>query len=158
MNYEKTIPFEGDFKKSSDILQNTLLPLGFQIVNKYENSIEMEGPKSIAGNSQNALVGISWIHLQKQNNSLILKADFSRIKKTFKFIFISSIIIDMIILPLILNTMIKGNAPIENILLIAVVILSGLFIGLPVMYFMLKNNAAKAVNVIVNNIAATERI
>ncbi len=154
MNEEKTMPFEGDFNKASEVLQHTLLPLGFQIVNKYENSIEMEGPKSIAGNSQNALVGISWIHLQKENNSLILKADFSRIKKTFKFICISSIIIDMIILPLVLTTMIKGNAPIEDIILIAVVILSSLFIGLPVMYFVFKNNAAKAVNVIVNNIAA----
>ena len=152
MNIEKIIDFNGDFNKASEVLQNTFLPLGFQIVNKYENSIEMEGTGSIINKNQNILAGISWIHLQKENNSLILKADFGKIKKTLKFITIFSIIFDMIMILFVSIVMIKNQAPIQIIILIPAIMIVGLITSIPMMYFMFKNNTVKAIDTIAQNI------
>ena len=46
MNYEKTVPFNGDFNKVTEVVKNTLLPHRFEIINTYDNSIELEGTHS----------------------------------------------------------------------------------------------------------------
>ena len=154
MDYERTIPFEGDFINAANVLKNTLLPLGYQIVNQYDNSIEMEGARSFFNQNQNILTGISWINLQKESDLLILKINCDRIKKNFKFIAISSVFIDMIAIAILTTIMLKGDTPIEKIFLIAGLILFGLVTAIPMMYLISKNTATKAVNIIVNNIAS----
>ena len=154
MNYEEIIPFEGDFSKAADVLQNTLLPLGFQIINKHENSIEMEGPRSVISKYPNILTYISRIHLQKESTSLILNINFDRIKKNFKFIALFSVVFEMIAIAIVATVMYKGDTQIEKILLIVGILLFGLVTGIPMIYFILKNTANKAVKTIVNNIAA----
>ncbi len=153
MNYEKTVPFQGDFNKAAEVVKSTLLPHGFEILNTYDNSIELERSCSLMNKGADPLTGISWIHIQKTNGSLILKAEFGGIMKTAKlitFFILAGIVIDLVVFGIIFA---KQKAPVKNFL--------PLFVGLiivpaviPFSSIFMKIRTAKSIDTLMNNIIA----
>jgi len=149
MNFEKTIAFEGDFTKAADTLKNTLLPLGFQVLNIYDNSIELEGTNSFMSQDSDPLRGISWIHVQKTNESLILKAELGGLKKTAKlltYIIIAGMIINVIVLGIIFS---RQRSPVHIIPFLASFIVVPIVI--PLTLKSRKNQIFKSLDTLLNN-------
>ena len=153
MNYEKIVPFQGDFNKAAEVIINTLLPHGFQIINTYENSIEFEGTGSFMNKGANPLTGISWIHIQKTNGSLITKAEFGGITKTAKFVtylIIAGVVVDLVVFGIIFA---KQNMPVLKMLplIIALIVVP---IVIPFSFKFMKIRTAKSIDTLVNNMIA----
>lgn len=150
MDYEKSVAFEGNFNKAVEVVKNTLLPHGFQIVNSNENSIEMEGTRSVINSGEETLVGISWIHIQKSNNSLILKAEFGVIKKTFRLVSIITILASLITVIILATVFIKKHEPINKFALL-LLILASTPISMPIIFKFKKNQTTKSIDTLLNN-------
>ena len=150
MNYEKSIPFQGDFTKAADIAKNTLLPHGFQVLNTYDNSIELEGTRSIMTKGADPLIGISWIHIQKTNGSLILKTELGGISKTAKlmaYIIIPALLLDFVILGIIFS---RINLSTQQLLPMLVTFFV-LPIVIPFSYIAMKKRTIKSIDTLFSN-------
>ena len=151
MNYERTIPFEGDFHKIAEIAKNILQSHGFDVVSGNDTSIEFIRYRFITPKREKPILGTSQLTIQLENKSLTIKSDLDKTNKTFKFLSMSMIAIDMVILPLITISMVKDEEPIQKILPLTAIILSGLIIGIPLMRKIMKNNAIESLDTLLNN-------
>lgn len=153
MDYEKTIEFSGDFSKAAEAARNTLLPHGFQIVNSDDNSIELEGTRSIVNSGEDPLIGVSWIHVQIVNKSLILKAEFGGVAKTAKLITVITIASVIVTLGIVGAVLIKQHESMQKTFLLLIIFaVSPIFI--PFFYKYMKFRTVKAVDTLLNNMAA----
>lgn len=153
MNYEKTMPFQGDFNKAAEVVKNTLLPHGFEIVNTYENSIELEGTHSFMNKGADPLTGISWIHIQKTNSSLIVKAEFGGIMKTAKlltYFILAGVVIDLVVLGIIFS---KQKMPAQNMLPLVIALIA-VPVVIPFSFKYMKKRTAKSLDTLLNNMIA----
>lgn len=156
MDYEKTVEFDGDFSKAAETARNTLLPHGFQIVNSNDNFIELEGTRSIVNSGEDPLIGVSWIHIQMVNKSLILKAEFGGVAKTAKLMTVITIASVIVTLGIVGAVLIKQHQPIQKTLLLLIIFaVSPIFI--PFFYKYLKFRTIKAVDTLFNNMVALGR-
>ncbi|MBN2591689.1 MAG: hypothetical protein JXA96_17620 [Sedimentisphaerales bacterium] len=153
MNYEKTVPFQGDFNKAAEVVKNTLLPHGFQIINTYDNSIELEGTRSVMNKGADPLIGILWIHIQKTNSSLIIKAEFGGISKSAKFmtyIIIAGLLFNFVFLGIFFS---KHNASMHKMIpLFATFIIVPIVI--PFSFKFMKIRTAKSIDTLLSNMIA----
>ena len=153
MNYEKTVPFNGDFNKVTEVVKNTLLPHGFEIINTYEDAIELEGTHSLMNKGADPLTGISWIHIQKTNSSLIVKAEFGSITKTIKFmtyIIILGMIINFVVLGIVFS---KQNMSLPKMLPL-LLIFAVVPILIPFFLKFMKIRTIKSIDTLLNNMIA----
>ena len=149
MDYETTLPFAGDFNKAADVVKNTMLPHGFQVINNYKDSIELEGTNSFVNKGADPITGISWLHIQKSNNSLIIQAEFGAIKKTIKIMRIITILGTLVSIAVLTTVFIKQQASAENYLLFLIFIPS--FIIPIFIAKSQKSGAIKSLNTLLNN-------
>jgi hypothetical protein len=152
MNYERTVPFEGDFNNIAENAINILQPHGFEVISNNNTSIEYIRNRFITPKREKPIMGISNLTIQSENKFLIINADLSKMKRTFIILSLSSIAIDMVILPLIIITMVRNETATKDILIFAGILLSGLIVGIPMMNVIMKSQAAKSLDNIVNNI------
>lgn len=156
MNYEKTVPFQGDFSKAAEVVKNTLLPHGFQIINTYDNSIELEGTNSFMNKGADPLTGISWTHIQNTNSSLIIKAEFGSITKTIKlitYIIIAGMIFDFVVLGIVFAKQKMSIHGILPLLLVFVVVP----VLLPFFFKYMKKRTTRSLDTLLNNMIALSK-
>jgi hypothetical protein len=151
MSYEKTIRFSGNFDKAIEVAKNTLMPNGFTIANNDEDAIELRGPGSFWTKGQNPLVGVSWIRLEKIEDSVLIKAEFGGVKKTI--IYLCCFILAMAVFFLVLFGILFSQKPPTHRFLIPLAPFIPWPFIIPVMAIILKWRASKSLDALSHNIA-----
>ena len=153
MSYEKTIRFFGnfDFDKAIEVTKDTLLPNGFTITNNDEDAIELHGPGTFWTQGQNPWMGVSWIRLEKINDSVLMKAEFGGVKKTI--IYLCCFILGMAALFLIVFGISSSQKPATHRFLLPLTSLMPWPVLIPLIAIILKSQASKSLDALSNNIA-----
>jgi len=156
MDYEKTVPFGGNVGKAIEAAKNAFIQHNFQIVHDRYLEVELTGPGMLSSR-QNPLVGISRIRIRGSSGNLSLEADFEGIRKLIKFLvfFIVGMAVFFVVLFGILFS--KQGQPVTKIILISLAPFIPWPVIIPLMAIWMKSRTSKALDTLVNNMAALGR-
>ncbi|HNT36616.1 MAG TPA: hypothetical protein PKH07_16635 [bacterium] len=85
MDYEKTVPFEGNLSKVIELATSVFTPFGLAIASRSDSSVEFTGA-NLWITSQNPFVAISRIRIQGTGTQLTLTADLKGLQRLFRFV------------------------------------------------------------------------
>jgi hypothetical protein len=156
MKYEKTITYTGDPGTAINIVKNTFLPNGYQIIKTSENSITLEGNNLFWLQQQNnPLTGISQISIHIENSTISLKAELKTINKIILFLIIFLIGLAVLLAGIFALVFSKIEDK-HNIIFIILMSFAPWPVLLPLIYFFLKARTCKALDILLSNIAAQQ--
>jgi hypothetical protein len=156
MDYEKMVPFDGNLSKAIEAARNAFIQHNFQIVHDSDLEVELTGPGMLSSR-QNPLVGISRIRIRGSSGNLSLEADFEGIRKLIKFLtfFIIGMAVFFVVLFGILFS--RQGQPVTKIILISLAPFIPWPVIIPLMAIWMKSRTSKALDILVNNMAALGR-
>ncbi|MCD4830383.1 MAG: hypothetical protein K8R02_01085 [Anaerohalosphaeraceae bacterium] len=153
MDYEKSIPFSGNTEKAFDIALSILMPNSFAVIRKDDKSIELAGPGGFMNTNQNPLIGVSQITISGYANELSIKADFGGVRSLMKYLIV--FIISMTLFFLVLfGIMFSKKIDTRLLFLIILAPTAPWIVLIPIMGKFIKSKTAKALDSILNNMAA----
>jgi len=156
MDYEKTVPFGGNVRKAIEVARNAFIHHNFQIVHDSDLEVELIGPGMLSSR-QNPLVGISRIRIRGSSGNLSLEADFEGIRKLTKYLalFIVSMAIFFVLFFGIRFS--RQGQPVTKVILISLAPFIPWPVIIPLMAIWMKSRTSKALDTLVNNMAALGR-
>ncbi len=80
MDYEKSIPFDGDAKKALEVSLNIFVQQGFRVLQNSGSGHELTAPGMISSR-QNPLAGTSRARVSAGDGELSIRAEFGAIRK-----------------------------------------------------------------------------
>ena len=151
MDYEKTMPFTGNTEKALDTAKNVLMQHSFQAIKLESSSLEFTSPNTIFTKGENPLLGASRILISSTSASLTIKADYATLRKTMKYMVI--FLLGMTVFFLVGFSILFHNRP-NYKWWISVLPLAPWPIIIPLMSRFMKNRTTRALDSLLNNIAA----
>lgn len=152
MDYEKTIPFEGDVGKAMETARGVLMQHGFEIEAMSDKELELTGPFMFLNKGDNPLRGISAIRLSLSGELLAIEAEFGIIRKTMKYLVV--FILGMALLLFAVFGIVFRNNPDFNWWL-SVLPFAPWPILIPLIGKFMKYRTSRAIDVLMNNMIAT---
>lgn len=158
MEYEKTATFTGKNTDALAIAKTTLLPNGFRIINSNENSLSMKADSSAWLQRQNnAIIGVSEVHIYIENSTISLKAELKNIDKVIIFLIIFLAGLAALLAGIFAAVFSKTEGE-PNIGLILLMAFSPWPVLLPLMYFFFKARTRRSLDILLSNMTHQQTI
>jgi hypothetical protein len=160
--YERTENFDGEPSKAIEIVQNTLLPHGFEIVKNAESYFEVFMSKfnlfTSGKQNINPIKLISKASVSIDNGEITLYAELNGVKKFILYasLFILSMAVFFLVTFGIVFTQ-KLHLPMSKIALLSLAPLTPWPFLIPLMGVWYKNNAIKALDTLMNNMLSVSK-
>jgi hypothetical protein len=149
MDYEKSIPFDGDAKKALEVSLNLFVQQGFKVLENSDSGHELTGPGMISSR-QNPLTGISGVRVNAGDGELSIRAEFSAIRKMtlLLVVFLCSLALFFF---LFFGVMFRGESD-YNVFLPLAPFLPWPFL-IPVLLTVFKRRTARALDTLLHNMS-----
>ena len=147
MHYEKDFPCPECKEAVFETIKQTLLPLSFQIVRENDTALELKNSGSLWTNDREPLLGISNITIDIEDQNLKVRAHLGGLKKSILYLII--FLLFMTIQFVVIFGVIKGFS--RKTLLMCLGPFSPWPIIAPIMYFVFKSRAFKAIDIMLSN-------
>ena len=147
MHYEKDFPCPECKEAVFETIKQTLLSLSFQIVRENDTALELKNSGSLWTNDREPLLGISNITIDIEDQNLKVRAHLGGLKKSILYLIL--FLLFMIIQFVVLFSIIFGSS--QKILRLCLKIFLPWSIITPLMYFVFKSRAFRAINIMLSN-------
>jgi hypothetical protein len=147
MYYEKDVPCPEYKEAVFETIKQTLLPLSFRIVRENDTALELRNSGSLWTNDKQPLMGISNITANIEGQNLKVRAHLGGLKKSICYLII--FLLFMMIHFVVIFGIITGFS--RKILLLCLKIFLPWSIITPLMYFVFRSRAFKAVDIMLSN-------
>jgi hypothetical protein len=156
LTYERTENFDGELAKAIEIVRNTLLPHGFEIIQCNESYMEVANNTFTWGRQPNPIKMISSASISLNGDKITLQAELGGVKKLI--LYVSLFIIGMAAFFLVTFGILFGliqHQPMSKIALLSLTPLAPWPVIIPLMSIWFKNSAKKALDTLMNNMLST---
>ncbi len=148
MYYEKDVPCPECKEAVFETIKQTLLPLSFRIVQENDTALELKSTGSLWTNDKQPLMGISNITVDIEGQNLKVRAHLGGLKKSIWYLII--FLLFMTIQFVVIFGIAKGFSRKTLFMCLRLFFLPWLIIT-PLMYFVFKSRAFKAVDIMLSN-------
>ena len=148
MHYEKDLPCPENKEAVFKTIKQTLLPLSFRIVRENDTTLEFKSTGSLWTNDKEPLLGISNITVDIEGQNLKVRAHLGGLKKSIWYLII--FLLFMMIQFVVIFGIFTGSIRETFLKFLRMFFIPWLIIT-PIMYFVFKSRAFKAINIMLSN-------
>ena len=148
MHYERDLPCPENKEAVFKTIKQTLLPLSFRIIRENDTALELESSGSLWTNDREPLLGISNITVEIEGENLKVRAHLGGLKKSIWYLIL--FLLFMLINFVVIFGIFTGSVRETFVKYLGMFFLPWLIIA-PIMYFVFKSRAFKAIDIMLNN-------